>query len=231
MLAMLLIAQVVAQDIVYERVEFGQTETSRPLIVEQFGDGEEVFAVLSSIHGTEDAGTPLTIKLAAHLQDNKHLLEGKTVLLVHLTNPDGFVAELRGNRNNVDINRNFPTQNFGRGIFNGEEPLSASETKQLLHFLHFYQPERMLVMHQPLNCIDYDGRSKALAEHLSTVSGIRIKRLGSRSGSLGTYVGLQLEKEIITLELPSYASEKSSEWLWEKYGELLIAFLVFPLEK
>ena len=231
MLLILSIALVFAQEIVYERVEFGQTETSRPLIVEQFGDGEKVFAILSSIHGTEDAGTPLSIALASHLQRQVHLLEGKTILLVHLTNPDGFVAELRGNRNNVDINRNFPTQNFGRGIFNGQEPLSASETKELLQFLHFYRPERILVMHQPLNCIDYDGNSESLARHLSTVSGIRIKRLGSRSGSLGTYVGIQLQKEIITLELPSYASEKSSEWLWDKYGDLLIAFLVFPLEK
>ena len=220
-----------AQEIVYHRIEFGQTETNRPLVVEQFGDGEDVFVVLASIHGTEAAGTPLSIMLASYLQEHANIVEGKTILLVHLANPDGVVAEIRGNRNNVDINRNFPTQNFGRGVFNGQEPLSAAETKELLDFLHFYQPQRMLVMHQPLHCIDYDGNSAELAKHLSDVSGIRIKRLGSRSGSLGTYVGIQLQKEIITLELPSYASEKSSEWLWDTYGELLIAFLLFPLEK
>ena len=225
------IVQCFAQEVVYQRTEFGQTETNRPLVVEQFGDGEDVFAILASIHGTEEAGTPLSIMLASYLQHHAEILNGKTILLVHLTNPDGVVAKIRGNRNNIDINRNFPTQNFGRGVFNGQEPLSAAETQEILEFLHFYQPRRMLVMHQPLNCIDYDGNSADLAKHLSEISGVRVKRLGSRSGSLGTYVGIQLQQEIITLELPSYASEKSSEWLWDKYGALLIEFLMFPLEK
>jgi len=221
----------IAKEPLYYRDVLGVSEAKRDLVVEQYGDGADVFAVFSSIHGTESAGTPLTIKFSQYVWEHPEVIDNKTLLIVHLTNPDGVVGNIRGNRSNIDINRNFPTDNFGHGIFNGEQPLTAVESQIIIELLDKYQPKRVMVIHQPLNCIDFDGNSEALADHLSEVSGIRIKRLGSRSGSLGTYVGHQLGKEIITLELPSYASEKSVNWLWEQYGDLMISFVQFPLEK
>lgn len=231
LLVLFFVLDCVAQPVSYVRRVIGGSESNREIIVEQYGDGADVIALLASIHGTEPAGTPLSIQFAAYISANPTILENKTILLIHVTNPDGVVEGIRGNRNNIDINRNFPTDNFGRGIFNGEEPVSAIETQVLLDFLEEYQPDRLLVFHQPVNCIDFDGNSEALAKHMSDVSGMRIKRLGSRSGSLGTYIAYKLEKEIITLELPSYASGKEAEWLWTNYGALLIAFVEFPFEK
>ena len=68
---------------------------------------------------------------------------------------------------------------------------------------------------------------KKLAEELSDVSNIRIHRLGSRSGSLGSFVGRELDIPIVTLEIPGYANERSSDWLWMKYGALLHSFIVY----
>jgi hypothetical protein len=44
---------------------------------------------------------------------------------------------------------------------------------------------------------------------------------------LGTFVGRELQTPIVTLEIPDYASDRSSEWLWEKYGRLLETFIVY----
>jgi murein peptide amidase A len=220
----------VAQEIVYHRSVIGFSESYREIIIEQYGDGEDVLAILSTLHGSESAGTPLSLHLASNLMKNPELVDNKTVILIHVTNPDGMVAKIRGNRNNIDINRNFPTDNFGRGFLNGKEPLSAVETQIIVQFIEQYEPERMLVIHQPVNCIDFDGDAQELAAHLSDVSGMRIKRLGSRSGSLGTYFSRKKGKSIITLELPSSASTDTSVVLWDKYGELLIAFIAFPFE-
>ena len=101
----------------------------------------------------------------------------------------------------------------------------------LLNFLGTYQPDRTLIIHQPLNGIDYDGESKELAEHLSEKSGIRVKRLGSRSGSMGTHLGLGLKKQVITLEIPARYSEKTSEQVCEKYCVLLKEFISYSVEK
>lgn len=209
----------------FQRIVIGQTELKRDIIVEQFGDGEEIVAIISSIHGNEAIGTPLLFRFLKEggIED----LEGKTVFLLYVANPDGYVLDMRGNSNNIDINRNFPTDNFGRGIFNGEAPLTAIETSVLLDFLGTYQPDRSLIIHQPLNGIDYDGKSKELAEHLSETSGIRVKRLGARSGSMGTYLGLGLKKQVITLEIPSRYSEKPIEQVCEKYCVLLKEFISY----
>ena len=222
---------VVHAEVFWQRDVIGESEHHRDIVVEQFGQGGDTIAILASIHGTETIGTPLLFRLSQELMSEAKYTESQTVLLCYVVNPDGFVAELRGNRNNIDLNRNFPTENFGRGWFNGADPMSAVETEVLYQFLAEYDPDRLLVIHQPLNGIDFDGKhSEALAEHLSQSSDIRIKRLGSRSGSLGSYAGKMLEKEIITLEIPDYAQEKGSEWLWNKYEVFLNAFLLYPIQ-
>lgn len=209
----------------FQRMVIGQTELKRDIVVEQFGDGEEVITIISSIHGNESIGTPLLHRFLQ--EDGVSNLEGRTVFLLYVANPDGYVSEMRGNSNNVDINRNLPTENFGKGIFNGKDPLSAIESAVLIDFIEEYQPDRTLIIHQPLNGIDYDGASKALAEHLSEKSGIRIKRLGARSGSIGSYLGLGLKKQVITLEIPERYSNVSMDRVCEKYCILLTEFVTY----
>ena len=80
-----------------------------------------------------------------------------------------------------------------------------------------------------LNCIDFDGPSAELAAQLSRVSNIRIKRLGSRSGSIGTLIGKELHKEIITFELPRSKNESNDE-LWNTYRSALLTFLEIDQE-
>ena len=75
-----------------------------------------------------------------------------------------------------------------------------------------------------MNCIDFDGPSAELAAQLSSVSDIRIKRLGSRSGSIGTLIGKELRKKVITFELPRSKGESNAE-LWSAYRSILLTFL------
>ena len=218
---------VIAEDFDYFDLSIGQSQQSRYIKVERFGNGPEPIVILASIHGTELVGTPLCNQLVDALEVHPDWLEKRTIYLMKLTNPDGAVQGIRGNSNNIDINRNFPTSNFGRGWFNGDDPLSAPETTILMDFFVTVQPSRVLTIHQPLHGIDYDGPAKELAQELSDVSNVRIHRLGSRSGSLGSFVGNDLEIPIITLEIPGYANERSADWLWTRYGALLHAFIVY----
>lgn len=205
----------------------GQSQQGRNIKVERFGTGAEALVLLASIHGTEAIGTSLFNQLIDDLYEHPEWLDERSIYLMKLTNPDGVVQGVRGNSQNIDINRNFPTTNFGRGWFNGDAPLSAAETVVLMNFFVEVHPSRVLTIHQPLNGIDYDGPAKELAHELSELSKIRIHRLGSRSGSLGSFVGKDLQLPIITLEIPDYANDRSSDWLWNRYGPLLQAFIVY----
>ena len=218
---------VILEEIYHDSITIGQSQQGRHINVDRYGSGAEAIVLLSSIHGTEVIGTALFNELIDVLYEHPEWLIDRTIYLMKLTNPDGAIAGIRGNSQNIDINRNFPTTNFGRGWFNGDAPLSAQETVVLVNFLVEVQPSRVLTIHQPLNGIDYDGPAKELAQELSDLSGIRVYRLGSRSGSLGSFVGKDLQIPIITLEISGYANERSSEWLWRRYGSLLEAFIVY----
>jgi protein MpaA len=227
LLQQLIQTPVFADNFVIKNADIGLSQQERPIKIERFGTGSESIVILASIHGTEVVGTSLCNQLVDALEVHPEWLEQRTVYLMRLTNPDGAVQGMRGNSQNIDINRNFPTSNFGRGWFNGKDPLSAPETMILMDFFMTVQPSRVLTIHQPLNGIDYDGPAKELAQELSDVSNIRIHRLGSRSGSLGSFVGKEFGTPIITLEIPGYANERSSDWLWVQYGALLHAFIVY----
>ena len=206
----------------------GSSVSQRPIRIEQIGDGPDVILFLATIHGNEWAGTPLVVNLQRHLLRNPELVNGKTILIAPLVNPDGFIDGLRGNRNRVDLNRNFPSDNYGRGFQKGTGPVSEPESTALFKLINRFQPDRVIALHQPFNCVDYDGPSRDLAAQMARSSNLKLKQIGSKSGSLGSYVGKQLQKEIITFELPYNSNQKSAEYLWKRYGEALVYAVIFP---
>lgn len=216
---------VFAEEIYHDKYILSQTQQDRLLQVEQFGNGELPIVILATIHGTESIGTPLLNQMSTNLYQNAAWTAGRTIYCISMVNPDGFVGQTRGNRENIDINRNFPTENFGRGWFHGDAPLDSTEAEILMSFLMEIQPKRVLSIHQPLNGIDYDGPSKELAEELSAVSGIRIHKLGSRSGSLGTFLGVEMNIPVITLEISEKRAALSPERLWVLYEPFLVTFI------
>jgi protein MpaA len=82
----------------------------------------------------------------------------------------------------------------------------------------------VISIHQPVDCIDYDGPGKRLAEAMAAQCPLMVKKLGGRPGSFGSFVGETLGKPIITLELPENAGMDAKK-LWNTYGDAMIAAL------
>jgi len=203
----------------------GRSVEARPVHYMVFGRGADVALIFATIHGNEPAGTPLVNRLALHLERHPELLEGRRVVLCPLLNPDGLANRTRWNVHGVDLNRNYPSDNFKPCRRHGPRPLSEPESRIILDLLTTFQPDRVLSIHQPLSCIDYDGPARDLAEAMGRTTGLPVKKLGARPGSLGSYVGLTLGIPIITLELPGAASRFSADRNWAKYGNMLLAFI------
>lgn len=223
----------------------GESLDGRPIECQVYGTGPDVFWIIATIHGNEAAGTPLVAEFVKWLTENPKELDGKQVVIVPVANPDGFAGNVRFNKHNVDINRNFPASNWGSAepppaqILPGETPvrlkppgatpLSEPESRALMIVLCQYFPDRVVSIHQPLNCIDWDGPADGLARAMGEKCKLPVNRLGSRPGSLGSFVGLTLEKPIITMELPEDAG-MDGPTLWKEYGEALIAALRYEGE-
>jgi len=206
----------------------GRSVQGRPLMIQILGEGQDTVLIMATIHGSEPAGTPLVNRLIDHLRHNRDLLEGRRVVFYPVANPDGLAANTRENVRRVDLNRNFETANRVNDETNGLRPLSEPESRALQNLIKDYSPSRIVSIHQPLTCIDYDGPGRALATRMAQYCDLPVKKIGARPGSLGSYTGETLGIATITLELPGEASKDSEDVLWDKYGKALLAAILYP---
>lgn len=213
----------------------GQSYEGRPIECIVHGDGPDVLLVIATIHGNEAAGTPLVAAFSEWLIAHPDELVGRQVVIVPVANPDGMASGKRFNARGVDLNRNFPAGNWKEAktekvSLHGHSPLSEPESRVLMQIVCRYFPTRVISIHQPLECIDYDGPGLSLAKAMADKCDLPVKKLGGRPGSFGSFVGVTLGKPIITLELPKEAG-MDAKALWKKYGESMIAALRLSPQK
>lgn len=210
----------------------GRSVQGRPIEFHTFGQGRDVVLIMATIHGDEDAGTPLTEKLIEHLEGRPDLIDGRRIIIITDTNPDGRHHQTRYNARGVDLNRNFPATNFDGHGHHGHSPLSEPESIALHKLIARETPRRIVSIHQPLNygseCIDYDGPAESLAHAMAEQTDIPVRRIGSRPGSLGSYAGETLGIPIITLELPKDVKGEGGDTLWKRYGRMMLAAISYP---
>jgi len=206
----------------------GRSVENRPIMYYVLGRGPEVVFILSTIHGDEPAGTLLVKQLADYLQQQRRLLEGHTVVLMPLANPDGLGRNTRQNAKGVDLNRNFASQNRINNEEFGLTPLSEPEAYIIEQLIRQFNPDRIVSIHQPYGCIDYDGPGQMLANHMAKYCDLPVKKLGALPGSLGSFAGETLGIPTITFEMLENDSKLDSEILWNMYGNALLAAITYP---
>ena len=206
----------------------GTSVQGRAIECEELGSGDEAVLIMGAIHGEEPASAALVTHLAEKLRNDLPIPQDRRLVLMPVANPDGYAAGVRQNAHGTDLNRNFPAPNFARAAEHGAAPLCEPESRVIKSVVDDYRPVHIVAVHQPKECIDFDGPAKGLAEAMAACTNLPIKRLGSLPGSLGSYAGLQLNIPIITLELPEEASDQGNEALWNAYGKAMLAAVHFP---
>jgi len=159
--------------------------------------------IVGGIHGNERSSSFLVSALAERLETDPEARGGREVILIPRANPDGLGRRRRRNAHGIDLNRNFDTWNFRPGGDHGTESLCEPETRVLLRAIVRYSPSCVVSVHAPLGCVDPDGGKAArkLAEKMSAAGSLPVKDLKPLPGSMGSYVGYELELEMITYEL------------------------------
>ncbi|MFA5554852.1 MAG: hypothetical protein WDA68_09905, partial [Phycisphaerae bacterium] len=133
-----------------------------------------------------------------------------------------LAAGTRHNANGIDLNRNFPTQNRIDNAVFGFSALSEPESVIIQSLISRYKPNRIISIHQPYDCIDYDGPGEHLANVMAAKCPLPVRKLGAAPGSLGSYAGLELGIAIITMELPD-SNVLCCRRIWDDYSPALIA--------
>lgn len=207
---------------------YGSSVRGRPLTAYVFGTSGPVTMFTGGIHGNEPSSTTLMRAWFAELEAHPSQYAGKRVVVIPAINPDGLAAGTRANARGVNLNRNFPTDNWVKSIKDtdgnhpdggGESPLSEPEAAALAKLLTSYRPRLLLSFHAvgSLAIGDPGGYSAGYAAKYATLVGYRDgTNLGNAnfdyniSGAFEDWSYRNAGVPSIVVELSSYTSVYSA---------------------
>ncbi|MGA9532193.1 MAG: M14 family metallopeptidase [Anaerolineales bacterium] len=169
----------------------GESIGGRPLVVYQFGDGEQIRMIIADIHGGYEWNTrALADELIAFLEEHPEVVpDDITLYVLPSVNPDGDARSReydgRANDNGVDLNRNFPLNwqetwapygcwNY-LPIESGRSPLSEPESRAVARFLLSSHVQALISYHSAglgifAGGTPTDPKSARLAETIAAVT-------------------------------------------------------------
>jgi protein MpaA len=130
------------------------------------------------------------------------------VFILPALNPDGLLLGRKNAASDVDLNRNFPARNFTRehraGYDPGPAPLSEPETRLLAGIIEEQAIDAVVAVHAPFACVNFDGPAGQWAQMVATACGwpARASIGYPTPGSLGSWLGVDRNVPVLTLELP-----------------------------
>jgi len=203
----------------YEILEKTQTPKNNPIIFSKYTkeNGNLNILFLGVTHGEEPQGEFLINKFIEEINTTKQTFKNN-LFFVPCLNPDGKSIGKRGNANNVDLNRNFPTSNYEVTTFDDNTtsgccPASEIECQFLSKIIEEYKFDIILSFHAPFAIVNYDGDAKKIADEISKITSYPVQAdIGYPTpGSFGTFCGVERKIPTITLEV---SDKLSNEELW-----------------
>jgi protein MpaA len=204
----------------YREVVIGHTVLGRAIEAVHFTAAEYArpkppALLFGAIHGDEPMSQLVLERLADELVERP---PGRDTWIVPCLNVDGMLAGTRNNANNVDLNRNFATSNWGEhrrpGYGPGNAPEDQPETQALVALVARTAATRLVSVHATFRMINWNGAGEALARDMAARSGYPAESdMGYPCpGSFGTKYGDELSLEVVTVESPYLLAEESG-WL------------------
>lgn len=171
----------------------GYSLAGRPIEVYTFGNGEREYLIVAGIHGGYEYNTiSLANELIAHISEHPEVIPNDaTLYIIRNMNPDGEArahgVDGRVNNNGVDLNRNFPSENWiadwnrdgcwiyrptTGGLYPGSEP----ESRTVMSFIEGRSITALISYHSAAlgvfpGGVPWTEDSKRLAKALAKATG------------------------------------------------------------
>ncbi len=163
---------------------------------------------LSLIHGDEGPSGTVSSAWMSRLEG---LDSRNTWRVIPIANPDGFKNKTRMNSRGVDLNRNFPSEDWEHAAlehwkkaaksdprkFPGASSASEAETRCLVQHIEDFQPDFIISVHTPFGVLDFDGPRM----NFPVFKPLPWIALGNYPGSLGRYMWVNNKVPVLTIEL------------------------------
>ena len=187
--------------------------------------------MIGGIHGDELTAVSIAFRWMQKLDSER--LQPFQWRVIPCANPDGLLSRpsTRVNANGVDLNRNFPTDDWGVNAlgywktktksdprrYPGKAASSEPETRWLTEQIKQFKPDAIVSVHAPYAVLDYDGPR----DPPEKFGYLRLQLLGTYPGSLGNYAGVNLNVPVITLELPNAGVMPTAMQTQRIWGDML----------
>ncbi|RYX78305.1 DUF2817 domain-containing protein [bacterium] len=214
----------------------GYSAKGRAINAYYFGSGGAAVVYTGAIHGNEVSTKSLMDKWIADLEVNARSIPADlTVVVVPIINPDGYAAGTRTNGNNIDLNRNFGTNDWKKDITTvtnapfpgggGDAPMSQPETKAIASLVSRVGARLVLSYHSigGVLAANQAGNSPSYARTYSSLSGYSNKTGSATtfeyavSGTADDYYGEKLGVPSVLIELGSHTYhqfERNQKAMW-----------------
>ncbi len=214
----------------------GFSLAGRPIHAYTFGAGEREYLIVAGIHGGYEWNTiELANELITHIYDNPGVIPSDvTLYIIRNLNPDGEArahgVDGRVNNNGVDLNRNFPTENWTDewdrdgcwiyrpttgGTYGGSEP----ETRTVMSFIRSREIEALISYHSAAlgvfpGGVPWTQDSKRLAATLAKATGYPYPPIDTGCEYTGTLADWAVENGIgaaVDMELRNHSDTDFEE--------------------
>jgi predicted deacylase len=170
----------------YTTFSIGTSVRGRPLTAYKFGSGSSTILYMGAMHGSEGNSKQLMTEWIAELNRSpERIPAGRSLVIIPSVNPDGVAANTRFNANNVDLNRNFPANDWKSVVTTpsskqptpagGPAPLSEPESQAVARYIGQISPILVMSFHSKAAVVEANeaGSSVSIANAYASRSHYR----------------------------------------------------------
>lgn len=152
----------------YDTFYIGSSAQGRGILAYKFGSGGNTIVFVGGMHGTESSSRRTLDAWVDELDANpSRIPSDKTIVVIPNSNPDGSAAGSRTNARNVDLNRNFPSNDWTADVYQpgnvslpgggGTSALSEPESAALASYIQSASPILVLTYHAVARAVIFNG--------------------------------------------------------------------------
>lgn len=220
-------------------LELGRSPQGRPIQFAQFGGGAHTTVVLGPLDGADWTGVDFALRLAHYFQNAPERLGGRRLVIVPDPNPDGRVRRSRFNSHDVDLGRNFPTENWrriiaGNQFVSGRAAGGEPETQAIVELLEKLQPRQVILLdHAPgAGTVAVSPGNEEMGRLFERHSGwpVASHRRQEISGSPEAWLHAKQISQFVVLTVPPATQPAVAEAVWNQLAPSVVEALVPPQE-
>jgi hypothetical protein len=228
--------------ICYSTFSIGRSVQGRTITAYRLGNGPDLIVYMGAMHGSEANSKNIMAEWFSELNAGAEKIPAhRSIVIIPAVNPDGVAAGTRFNARGVDLNRNFPANDWksvvttpggsGATPAGGPSPLSEPESQAIAAYIRSNSPRLVMSFHSKAAVVEANeaGDSVTIANGYASRSRYRAVPKSQSApvfqydttGAMEDWMRDKLDRPAIVVELATSSSSefgRNRDALWYTVG-------------